>query len=87
LYKKRCCRNERGKAAWANAAARRIGLTRLLVRGKATARTVLLWVALAPNMLRLFALRRAAAHAVARGESRMGLRRPPPQSMPACSQR
>jgi hypothetical protein len=37
----------------------------LLVRGKATARTVLLWVALAPNMLHLFALRRAAAHAVA----------------------
>src|SRR5947209_5432206 len=40
--------------------ARRMGLTRLMVRGKAKARAVLLWFALAHNMLRTFALRRAA---------------------------
>jgi transposase len=54
---------ERAKAECANAWARRMGLTRLLVRGKDKARAVLLWFALAHNMLRAFALRRAAAAA------------------------
>src|SRR5438309_7781337 len=43
-----------------NAWARRMGLTRLSVRGTDKARAVLLWFALAHNMLRAFALRRAA---------------------------
>jgi transposase len=43
-----------------NARARRMGLQQLTVRGKEKARTVLLWVALAHNMLRSFALRAAA---------------------------
>ena len=51
---------ERSKAECPNAWARRMGLTRLMVRGKAKARAVLLWFALAHNMLRTFALRRAA---------------------------
>jgi hypothetical protein len=55
LYKERC------KAECPNARARRMGLTRLLVRGKDKARTALLWFALAHNMLRAFALRQAAA--------------------------
>lgn len=55
LYRERC------KAECPNAGARRMGLTRLLVRGKDKVRTVLLWFALAHNMLRAFALRRAAA--------------------------
>ncbi len=59
LYKERC------KAECPNAAARRMGLTGLLVRGKEKARTVLLWVALAHNMMRGFALRPAAARAAA----------------------
>jgi transposase len=46
-----------------NARARRMGLQQLTVRGKEKARTVLLWVALAHNMLRSFALRAAAAKA------------------------
>lgn len=54
---------ERSKAECANAWARRMGLTRLLVRGKNKARAVLLWFALAHNMLRAFGLRRAAAAA------------------------
>ena len=37
-----------------------MGLSRLLVRGKDKARAVLLWFALAHNMLRAFALRRRA---------------------------
>jgi hypothetical protein len=57
MYRERC------KAECPNAAARRMGLNRLLVRGKQKARVVLLWVALAHNMLRAFALRRAAAAA------------------------
>ena len=57
MYKRRC------QAECINAAARRMGLTRLLVRGKAKVRGVLLWVALAHNMLRSFALRQAAAAA------------------------
>ena len=59
LYKERC------KAECPNAWARRMGLARLLVRGKQRVRTVLLWFALAHNMLRAFALRRAAAAAAA----------------------
>jgi len=54
LYKKRA------QAECPNAWARRMGLTRLYVRGKDKARAVLLWFALAHNMLRGFALRRAA---------------------------
>jgi transposase len=52
---------ERSKIECSNAWARRMGLSRLLVRGKQKARVVLLWFALAHNMLRAFALRRAAA--------------------------
>ena len=59
MYKQRCT------AECPNADARRMGLTRLLVRGKEKVRTVLLWFALAHNMLRAFALRRAAAAAAA----------------------
>jgi transposase len=51
---------QRSQAECPNAWARRMGLTRLLVRGKDKARAVLLWFALAHNMLRAFALRRAA---------------------------
>ena len=51
---------ERAKAECPNAWGRRMGLSRLLVRGKQKVRTVLLWFALAHNMLRAFALRRAA---------------------------
>jgi transposase len=43
-----------------NAQARRMGLQQLTVRGKDKARTVLLWFALAHNMLRSFALQAAA---------------------------
>jgi len=43
-----------------NAWARRMGISRLLVRGKDKARAVLLWFTLAHNMLRVFALRRRA---------------------------
>ena len=43
-----------------NAHARRMGLQQLTVRGKDKARTVLLWFALAHNMLRSFALGAAA---------------------------
>lgn len=51
LYRERC------KAECPNAWARRMGLTRLLVRGKQKARVVLLWFALAHNMLRALVLR------------------------------
>jgi len=53
IYRKRAeheCVNARG---------RRMGLQQLTVRGKQKARTVLLWFALAHNMLRSFALRAA----------------------------
>ncbi len=50
---------ERSKAECINAGARRMGLAQLTVRGKAKARTALLWFALAHNMLRAFALERA----------------------------
>jgi transposase len=56
---------QRSQAECPNAWARRMGLTRLLVRGQAKARAVLLWFALAHNMLRAFALRRAALAAAA----------------------
>ncbi|HEV1999478.1 MAG TPA: IS1182 family transposase [Xanthobacteraceae bacterium] len=56
---------ERSKAECVNAWGRRMGLGRLLVRGKRKAGAVLLWFALAYNMLRAFALRRAAAEAAA----------------------
>jgi transposase len=56
---------ERAKAECPNAWGRRMGLDRLLVRGKEKARAVLLWFALTQNMLRGFALRRAAAAAAA----------------------
>jgi transposase len=59
IYKERC------KAECPHAWARRMGLDRLLVRGKQKARTVLLWFAIAHNMLRGFALRRAATAAAA----------------------
>jgi len=59
MYKERC------KVERSNAWARRMGLNRLLLRGKAKARIALLWFALAHNMLREFALRRAAARATA----------------------
>jgi len=48
-----------------NAWARRMGLSQLLVRGKHKARAVLLWFALAHNMLRALTLRRAASCAAA----------------------
>jgi transposase len=57
LYKTRCT------AECPNAWARRMTLNQLLVRGKQKARAALLWFALAHNMLRAFALRRAAAAA------------------------
>jgi hypothetical protein len=56
---------ERAKVECINAWGRRMGLVRLLVRGKRKARAVLLWFALAHNMLRTFALRQAAACALA----------------------
>jgi transposase len=56
---------ERAKVECINAWGRRMGLVRLLVRGKRKARAVLLWFALAHNMLRAFALRQAAACALA----------------------
>lgn len=59
MYRERC------KAECPNAWARRMGLDRLLVRGTEKARAVLLWFALAHNMLRGLALRRAAAAAAA----------------------
>ncbi len=56
---------QRARAECANAWARRMGLTQLLLRGTQKARAVLLWFALAHNMLRTFALRRAAMAAAA----------------------
>ena len=51
----------RAQADCPNAWARRMGLSRLLVRGKQKARATLLLFALAHNMLRAFALRAAPA--------------------------
>jgi transposase len=56
---------QRSQAECPNAWARRMGLTQLRVRGKQKARAVLLWFALAHNMLRAVALRRPAAEAAA----------------------
>jgi len=52
---------QRARAECPNAWARRMGLSQLLVRGKHKARAVLLWFALAHNMLRAFSLRQAAS--------------------------
>ena len=52
---------ERPKIECTNAWARRMGLSQLLVRGKRKVRAVLLWFALAHNMLRAIVLRRNAA--------------------------
>jgi transposase len=51
---------QRSQAECPNAWARRMSLDQLLVRGKHKARAVLLWFALAHNMLRTFTLRQAA---------------------------
>ena len=51
---------QRAKAECPNAWGRRMGLTRLSVRGKEKARAMLLWFALAHNMLRALALQQAA---------------------------
>lgn len=56
---------QRSQAECPNAWARRMGLAQLRVRGTQKARAVLLWFALAHNMLRGFALRRATAKAAA----------------------
>jgi transposase len=54
---------ERAKAECLNAHARRMGLRQLTVRGKEKARIVLLWFAVARNMMRALALHQAAAAA------------------------
>ncbi len=51
---------QRAQAECPNAWGRRMGLGQLLVRGKHKARAVLLWFALAHNMLRAFTLRQVA---------------------------
>jgi transposase len=56
---------ERPKIECSNAWARRMGLSRLLVRGSHKVRAVLLWFALAHNMLRTIVLRRDAAAVIA----------------------
>jgi hypothetical protein len=57
----------RAKAECVNADLRNRGLQRLLVRGRDKVRAVLLWFALAHNLLRTVALRLAAAPAAAAG--------------------
>ncbi|MBV9045535.1 MAG: IS1182 family transposase [Alphaproteobacteria bacterium] len=54
---------QRGKAECLNAQGRRMGLRQLTVRGKDKALIALLWFANAHNMMRAFALQRAAAAA------------------------
>jgi transposase len=54
---------ERAKVECLNADARRMGLRQLTVRGKEKARIVLLWFAVAHNMLRALTLQRAVAAA------------------------
>jgi transposase len=61
IYRDRC------KAECINADLRNRGLQRLLVRGREKVRAVLLWFALAHNLLRTVALRQAAAAAAAAG--------------------
>jgi len=58
IYKDRAA-----SAECVNAIARNRGLQRFGVRGSAKARAVLLWFALAHNLVRTFALRAAAATA------------------------
>ena len=58
VYKRRSLRER------INADLRHRGLTRLTVRGKAKTRIILLWHALAHNLMRGFSLRRAALAAV-----------------------
>ena len=58
---------ERVKHECINADLRNRGGQRLLVRGREKVRAVLLWFAVAHNLLRGVALRRAAAHAMAAG--------------------
>ena len=58
IYKERAATSE-----CVNALARNRGLCQFLVRGLAKVKAVLLWFALAHNMLRASALRQAAAHA------------------------
>ena len=56
IYKERAATSE-----CVNAIARNRGMQRLRVRGRAKVNAVLLWFALAHNMMRAVALRRAAA--------------------------
>ena len=56
IYKERAATSE-----CVNAIARNRGLRQFLVRGLAKARAVLLWFALAHNLMRAVALRQAAA--------------------------
>jgi transposase len=58
---------ERGKHECINAHLRNCGVVRLLVRGTEKVRAVLLWFAVAHNLLRALALRGAAAQAAAGG--------------------
>ena len=55
IYKERAATSE-----CVNAIARNRGLQRFVVRGLAKAKAVLLWFALAHNLMRALALRRAA---------------------------
>jgi hypothetical protein len=57
----------RAKAECINADLRNRGFQRLLLRGRDKVRAVLLWFAVAHNLLRAVALRRAAAQAAAAG--------------------
>jgi hypothetical protein len=58
---------ERSKHECINAHLRNCGVVRLLVRGTEKVRAVLLWFAVAQNLLRALAPRGAAAQAAARG--------------------
>jgi len=58
---------ERSKHECVNAHLRNCGVVRLLVRGKQKVRAVLLWYAVAHNLMRALALRGAAAQAAASG--------------------
>ncbi|HEX5326759.1 MAG TPA: IS1182 family transposase [Acetobacteraceae bacterium] len=58
---------QRSKHECVNAHLRNCGVVRLLVRGKQKVRAVLLWYAVAHNLLRALALRAAPADAAARG--------------------
>ncbi len=57
----------RAKAECVNADLRNRGLQRLMLRGRAKVRAVLLWFAVAHNLMRAMALRAAAARAAALG--------------------